>query len=165
MLFIHQQIQSFLNLGVCKEYPMMAKAKVPKKSVGVNSPAPPASTPPVSSDPLVAPVAAAPGGSAIEPEKTEVMKAEPFQSVSAKPELTKTPGPSATKTESRKTAGRPEIVKSETRANLVPINVEEEIRRLAYIFSERRGFEAGHETEDWLRAEREIRQRYHQQSA
>jgi hypothetical protein len=164
MLFIHQQIQSFLNLGVCKEYPMMAKAKVPKKSVGVN-PAPLTSTPPVSSDPLVAPVATAPGGSAIEPEKTAAMKAEPFQPASVKPEPTKTPGLSATKTEARRTAGRPEIVKSETRANLVPINVEEEVRRLAYIFSERRGFEAGHETEDWLRAEREIRQRYHQQSA
>ncbi len=143
---------------------MMAKAKVPKKSVGVN-PAPLTSTPPVSSDPLVAPVATAPGGSAIEPEKTAAMKAEPFQPASVKPEPTKTPGLSATKTEARRTAGRPEIVKSETRANLVPINVEEEVRRLAYIFSERRGFEAGHETEDWLRAEREIRQRYHQQSA
>jgi hypothetical protein len=170
MLFIHQQIQSFLNLGVCKEYPIMAKAKAPKKSVGVNPPSPLTSTPPASSDPLVAPVAAVPVRSTIEPEQTQAMKAEPFQSVSsqsasAKPEPARTAIPSATKTESRKTAGRPEIVKNETRANLVPINVEEEIRRLAYIFSERRGFEAGHETEDWLNAEREIRQRYHQQSA
>jgi len=159
---------------------MMAKAKVPKKSVGVNPPAPLTSTPPVSFDPLVAPVAAVPGRSAIAPEKTEAMKSEPFRSASsqsasaesgpakteaAKPELAKTSAVSATKTELRKTGSRPEIVKNETRANLVPINVEEEIRRLAYIFSERRGFEAGHETEDWLKAEREIRQRYHQQSA
>jgi hypothetical protein len=56
-------------------------------------------------------------------------------------------------------------VKTEARANLVPINVEEEVRRLAYLLAERRGFEAGHEGEDWLAAEREIRQRYHQQSA
>jgi len=60
---------------------------------------------------------------------------------------------------------KPEIVKSEGRANLLPINLEEEVRRLAYLFSERRGFESGHETEDWLNAEREVRQRYHQQSA
>jgi hypothetical protein len=47
----------------------------------------------------------------------------------------------------------------------VPINLEDEVRRLAYLLSERRGFEPGHETEDWLTAEREVRQRYHQQSA
>lgn len=64
----------------------------------------------------------------------------------------------------RKT-GKPEIVKSETRSNLVPINLENEIRRLAYLLSERRGFEPGHETEDWLSAEREVLDRYHQQSA
>ena len=60
---------------------------------------------------------------------------------------------------------KPSIVKSDARANLVPINLEDEVRRLAYLLSERRGFEPGHETEDWLTAEREIRQRYHQQSA
>ncbi len=65
----------------------------------------------------------------------------------------------------RKTAKKPEIVKTEPRANLLPINLDEEIRRLAYLLSERRGFESGHETEDWLAAEREIRQRYHQHSA
>jgi hypothetical protein len=63
------------------------------------------------------------------------------------------------------TLRKPSIVRSEARANLVPINVDEEIRRLAYLLSERRGFEPGHETEDWLTAEHEIRQRYHQQSA
>lgn len=65
----------------------------------------------------------------------------------------------------RKIAAKPEIVKSEVRANIVPINVEEEIRRLAYLMSERRGFQPGHEAEDWFAAEREIRQRYHQHSA
>ncbi|MFZ1137706.1 MAG: DUF2934 domain-containing protein [Candidatus Sulfotelmatobacter sp.] len=69
------------------------------------------------------------------------------------------------KTETRQAARKPEIVKTETRANLVPINVEDEVRRLAYLLSERRGFEPGHEAEDWLAAEREIRQRYRQQSA
>jgi hypothetical protein len=43
--------------------------------------------------------------------------------------------------------------------------LEEEVRRLAYLLAERRGFEPGHEAEDWITAEREIHQRYHQQSA
>jgi len=70
-----------------------------------------------------------------------------------------------TKTETRKSARKPEIVKTEPRANVVPINLEDEIRRFAYLLAERRGFEPGHEAEDWLVAEREVRQRYHQQSA
>lgn len=65
----------------------------------------------------------------------------------------------------RKSAAKPEIVKTEPRSNLLPINLEDEIRSLAYLLAERRGFEAGHETEDWLAAEREVRQRYRQQSA
>ncbi|HET7893416.1 MAG TPA: DUF2934 domain-containing protein [Candidatus Sulfotelmatobacter sp.] len=73
--------------------------------------------------------------------------------------------PETRKTEAKKAARKPEIVKTEGRANLVPINVEEEIRRLAYLLAERRGFEPGHEAEDWLTAEREVRQRYRQQSA
>jgi len=64
-----------------------------------------------------------------------------------------------------KSNGKPAIVKSEPRTNLVPINLEEEVRRLAYLMAERRGFEPGHEAEDWLAAEREINLRYHQQSA
>jgi len=64
-----------------------------------------------------------------------------------------------------KSSRKPIIVKSETRPNVVPINLEDEIRRLAYLLAERRGFEPGHESEDWITAEREIRQRYHQHSA
>ena len=75
------------------------------------------------------------------------------------------PRPKSKKAETKKPARKPEIVKTEARANLVPINVEDEIRRLAYLLAERRGFEPGHEAEDWLAAEREIRQRYRQQSA
>ncbi len=60
---------------------------------------------------------------------------------------------------------RLEIVKPEARASVVPINLEDEIRKLAYELSARRGFESGHENEDWLAAESEIRQRYHQRSA
>ena len=78
----------------------------------------------------------------------------------------------AKKTAPRKTTNQPEIVKTESegfktesRATLVPINFEEEIRSLAYLYSERRGFTPGHETEDWLAAEHEVMQRYHQHSA
>jgi hypothetical protein len=72
----------------------------------------------------------------------------------------------AAKPAARKQNGaKPEIVKAEQRANLVPINLEDEIRRLAYLLAERRGFQPGHEADDWLTAEHEIRQRYHQQSA
>ena len=142
-MFIHHQIQSFLNLGACKEYPTMTKPKFPKKSNGVKDSAFPTNTPPPVSDIKVGPVepvVSALSGTAA--GKTETKKAE-----------------------LKKTARKPEIVKSEPRANLVPINLEDEIRRLAYLLSERRGFEAGHETEDWVTAEREIRQRYHQHSA
>jgi hypothetical protein len=145
MLFIHQQIQSFLNLGACKEFPIMAKPRVPRKgkevdtrqaSTIINTPPPAADVKPEFAQPAVAAVSA-PDAAKLEQKRPEV----------------------------RPSTRKPEIVKSEGRANLLPINLEEEVRRLAYLFSERRGFEAGHETEDWLNAEREVRQRYHQQSA
>jgi hypothetical protein len=67
--------------------------------------------------------------------------------------------------EPKKSLRKPSIVKTDLRANVLPINLDDEIRRLAYLMAERRGFEPGHETEDWLAAEREVHQRYHQQSA
>ena len=60
---------------------------------------------------------------------------------------------------------KPTLVKSEARGTIVPINLEDEVRRLAYLLAERRGFEPGHDTEDWLAAEREVMQRYHQHRA
>jgi len=58
-----------------------------------------------------------------------------------------------------------EIRKSESRKNVVPINIEEEIRRRAYELYQQRGPNTGNEAEDWLNAEREVMQRYHQQTA
>ncbi len=62
-----------------------------------------------------------------------------------------------------------EVVKSEPRKvvpiNLLPINLEDEIRRRAYELYLQRGPASGSEAEDWLTAEREVRQRYRQQSA
>ena len=61
---------------------------------------------------------------------------------------------------------RLEVAKPEPRKNVVPINLEDEIRRRAYELYEQRGNSTGgSETEDWLTAESEVRQRYHQRSA
>jgi hypothetical protein len=51
---------------------------------------------------------------------------------------------------------------TETKTNVVPINLEEEIRRRAYEIFEERGYAPGDEREDWLRAEREVLARYQQ---
>ena len=62
-----------------------------------------------------------------------------------------------------------EVVKTEPRKvvpiNLLPINIEDEIRRRAYELYLQRGPAPGSEAEDWLAAEREINQRYRKQSA
>ena len=52
--------------------------------------------------------------------------------------------------------------KTDSQANVLPINLEDEIRRRAYELSQHRGFASGHETEDWLQAESEVLQRYRQ---
>ena len=114
----------------------MAKPKFPKKSNDVKDAASPTSTPSPMSE------AASTELSATEVGSTETKK-----------------------NTSRKVARKPGLVKTEPRANLVPINLDDEIRRLAYLLSERRGFEPGHESEDWLNAESEVLQRYRQQSA
>jgi hypothetical protein len=78
-------------------------------------------------------------------------------------EMSAAPSNGETKPNTKKITRKPEIVKPESRSNLFPINLEDEIRRLAYLIAERRGFEPGHETEDWLAAEHEVLQRYHHQ--
>jgi hypothetical protein len=141
MLFIHQQIQSFLNLGGCKEFSIMAKPRSPKKTNGTKEIIPPTSVAIPAFDTGVTPAEAIAAG-------------------------TNTTGTNGTKkTGTKKAAPKPEIVRTDARATVVPINLDEEIRRFAYLLSERRGFEPGHEAEDWLAAENEIRQRYHQQGA
>jgi len=57
-----------------------------------------------------------------------------------------------------------EVVKTEPR-RVVPINVEDEIRRRAFELYQQRGAKPGSEAEDWLAAEREVKQRYHQQQS
>lgn len=50
----------------------------------------------------------------------------------------------------------------EAKKNVVPINLENEIRRRAYEFFEQRNGGPGSELDDWLRAESEILARYQQ---
>lgn len=116
----------------------MAKPRIPRKKSNGNEglPANPALTETSSGNGLGAPTPAAPAETGSVEMKSTV----------------------------RKSTRKPEIVKTESRSNLVPINLEDEIRSLAYLMSERRGFEPGHETEDWLAAEHEVRERYHQQT-
>jgi len=58
-----------------------------------------------------------------------------------------------------------DVHKTEPRKNVVPINLEDEIRRRAFELYQQRGSASGSEAQDWLAAEREVLQRYHQQSA
>ena len=69
--------------------------------------------------------------------------------------------PKAPRPESKKLG----VVKTDSRANVVPINLEDEVRLRAFDLYQQRGCVAGYETQDWLTAEREVLQRYHQQSA
>ncbi len=77
-----------------------------------------------------------------------------------KPEVTVTPAVKAAPEPRKKL----EVVKTEPR-RVVPINLEDEIRRRAYELYQQRGAAPGSESEDWLAAEREVRQRYHQQQS
>ncbi len=50
----------------------------------------------------------------------------------------------------------------EVKKNVIPINLEDEIRRRAYELYEQRAGAPGSEQEDWLRAESEVLARYQQ---
>ena len=50
-----------------------------------------------------------------------------------------------------------EVARTRLAATAETLNIEEEIRRRAYELFEARDREDGHELEDWLRAEEEIR--------
>jgi hypothetical protein len=99
------------------------------------------------------------------PKKTSDNTGVPPVEASANAVTVESTAADPTNGKAKRSNRKPVVVKSEPRANLVPINVEDEIRQLAYLLSERRGFEPGHETEDWLAAEQEVRTRYHQHSA
>jgi hypothetical protein len=51
---------------------------------------------------------------------------------------------------------------AEPKRNIIPINLEDEIRQRAYEIYEERNGAPGDQHEDWLRAEREVLARYQQ---
>jgi hypothetical protein len=152
-MWLTEQFNSFLTLGLCKEYLSMARQKsisgsktprTKKKEVVVVS----ESLEVASVNPAVAQAVAA--------VQAEEIKPEPKLAV----ESAKTP--------ERKTAveAKPfEVRRTESRKNLIPINLEEEIRGRAYELYQTRGARGGSEAEDWLTAEQEVVQRYHKHSA
>jgi len=77
-----------------------------------------------------------------------------------------TPAEAAAELKAARAPRKMEVVKSEPRKNIViPIKLEDEIRRRAYELYLQRGTKSGSEAEDWLTAEREVRGRYQQQRA
>jgi hypothetical protein len=152
-MWFSEQINSFLDLGICKEYSIMAKQKsisggktprTRKEQPAVNAPVIPDGNPTAEAASVVSPQ---PEVKSIDVKPIEVKPTE-AKAVEAKPVA-----------EIRKF----ELHKTEPRKNVVPINIEDEIRRRAYELFQQRGQRSGSEADDWLTAEREVMQRYHQQ--
>jgi Protein of unknown function (DUF2934) len=144
-MWFAEQLNSFLDLGICKEYPNMTRSKSVSGSKANRT------------NPNLKQEQANPGGPASIPDVKAVAAQTPAEIVA---EAKAAPGPrklEAVKTEPRKNVVVP--------INRVPNNLEDEIRRRAYEIYLQRGPASGSEAEDWLTAEREIKQRYHQQSA
>jgi hypothetical protein len=134
-----EQFDSFINLGICKEYPIMARSKSPSGS---------------------------------KTSRTNTTNNEQTNAGTANIPDVKTVAAGTTPAEvaaEAKTAPEPrklEMVKTEPRKNVVvPIKLEDEIRRRAYELYVQRGSVSGSEAEDWLTAEREVRQRYQKQQS
>ncbi len=99
-------------------------------------------------------------------ETPVVREAKTASEAKVSPPAKVTPEPSPAAEAKGASEGRKfELMKTESRKNVVPINLEDEIRRRAYELYQQRGSGSGSEAEDWLNAEREVRQRYRQQSA
>ena len=99
----------------------------------------------------VTPVVAAPVESPDSELRAEV-SAAPVVAQEAKPEIKAV--------ELKAEAKEPRKTFPEARRTVVPINLEEEIRRRAYQLYEERGCTPGRENDDWFVAEREILTRY-----
>jgi Protein of unknown function (DUF2934) len=150
------QLNSFLTLGECKESPNMARSKsIPdskttrtSKTSNKEQTADDAgiTSPDVKSVAKETPAQESRQETAMEPQAKLAPQSKAAKEVKAEPR-------------------KLEMVKNESRKNLVPINLEDEIRQRAFELYKQRGSSPGSETEDWLAAEDEIRQRYRQQSA
>jgi hypothetical protein len=143
-MWFAEQFNSFLDLGICKEHPYMARSK--SISGGKNK----------VNDAKTTKEQTNPGSAANIPDVKAVASQTPAE-IAAEARVT----PEARKLE---------VVKTEPRRNVIPIsrapmNLDEEIRRRAYELYLQRGPGSGSEAEDWLTAEREVRQRYQQQQS
>lgn len=92
-------------------------------------------------------------------------KAKTPRSSAGKPGGTKvsTPGTPAVPAETISDIKEIRKLLPDVRKNVVPINLDEEIRRRAYELWEQHGRESGREKEHWLLAETEILARYRNQ--
>ncbi len=97
-------------------------------------------------------------------ETAAELKATREPSVTAEPKIVSEPKV-ATETKFASDGRKLEVMKTDSRKNVVPINLEDEIRRRAFEIYQQRGSGSGSESQDWLTAEYEVRQRYRQQSA
>jgi hypothetical protein len=68
-------------------------------------------------------------------------------------------------TRRKQVATMPAVTPTELKKSLPPTDLEVEIRRRAYELYEQRGYTPGHENEDWLVAEQEVRSRQDQQQS
>jgi Protein of unknown function (DUF2934) len=162
-MWFSEQLNTFLNLGECKEYPIMARpkstpgSKTNRVNNNTNKEQPGAGNqtnlPEVKAGAETSPAAISP-----EPRVTPASSVLPESKATSEPKAASEP---KTTSEGRKF----EVLKTDSRKNVIPINLEDEIRRRAYELFQQRGPGSGSEAEDWLTAEREVRQRYRQQSA
>jgi Protein of unknown function (DUF2934) len=143
-MWFAEEINSFLSLGICKEYLNMARAKSisggkanrTNTNTNTNTNNEQTGTGNPSTLPDVKAAAAETAPAAITPEPNIAPLPRKF-----------------------------EVRKTEVRKNVIPIKLEDEIRRRAYELYQQRGSASGSEAQDWLTAEREVRQRYHQQQS
>jgi Protein of unknown function (DUF2934) len=136
-----QQFDSFINLGICKEYPNMARPKSTSGSKANRT------------------------NTTTTNEQTSTGSAANIPDVKAATAGT-TPAEVAADLKPAPELRKLEVVKTESRKSVVvPIKLEDEIRRRAYELYVQRGSTPGSEAEDWLAAEREVRQRYQKQQS
>jgi hypothetical protein len=141
-MWFAEQLNSFLTLGECKEYPIMARSKsIPGSKTSRAS------------------------STTNTNNKEQNVTGNGINSLDVKSVGRDTPPQESRQESTVETPRKLEVMKNESRRNLVPINLEDEIRQRAFELYQQRGSRPGSEAEDWLAAEDEIRQRYRQQSA
>ena len=79
--------------------------------------------------------------------------------------MARTKSPGNGNSRSKQVASTRVAIVPQRKKNSSTVDLEAEIRRRAFELYEERGRIPGHEDEDWLAAEREVRARYSRQSA